>query len=226
MTTMLADYDAFVARAGALGFMPLSHILDGLPSLGAETSAGLWHTGLETDPWRWKDRAAEEKRLAYGCILGGHRGFVSRRLYPLFVAAFHPTLAMPERWARGAVNQNVWQLWQLFEERGTLNTSQVRRALGAGRPGTKRALDAALRQLQHEYYITVDGNERKISATGAFYGWPVNRYSRVVDWAPPGWLDGAADWPAAEAREMILDAAVAISTTLNRRDLAKKLRWP
>lgn len=223
MTAMLTTYEDFVARVEALGFMAFSPLLPGLPSLGGETSENLWHTGLDTDPWRWKDRAAEEKRLAYGCILGGHKGFVARRMYPIFYAAYHPVLSMPERWAAGTVNQRTWQLWQLFEEKGTLNVSQVRQALGVSRKHGVSAVDAAIQQLQHEYYITMDGNDRKISARGELYGWPINRYCRVMDWAPAGWLDGVEAWPVEEAREMILESGVAMSDGVTRRDLARKL---
>jgi len=223
MTSMLTTYEDFVARVELLGFMALSHLLPGLPSLGDETSEDLWHTGLETDPWRWKDRVAEEKRLAYGCILGGKKGFVSQRMYPIFYAAYHPSLSMPERWASGTLSQMTWRLWQLFEEKGTRNISQVRHSLSGSRKYSASEIDTAIRQLQHEYYITVDGNERKVSAKGEFYGWPVIRYRRVVDWAPDGWLDSAKDWSAEEARELILDDGVAMSDGVNRQDLAKKL---
>jgi hypothetical protein len=223
MTAMLTTYNDFIARVESLGFMALSHILPGLPSLGDETTESLWHTGLDTDPWRWKDRVAEEKRLAYGCILGRNKGFVTQRMYPIFYAAFHPTLSMPERWASGTINQRTWRLWQLFEEKGTLNISQVRRTMGVSRKQGASAVDTAIRQLQHEYYITVDGNERKVSAKGEFYGWPVNRYCRVVDWAPVSWLDRAKDWSVEEARELILDDGVGMSNGVNRQDLAKKL---
>ena len=223
MTVKLTTYQDFIARVESLGFMTLSPLLPGFPSLGGETPDNLWHTGLDTDPWRWKDRAAEEKCLAYGCILGGHKGFVTRRMYPIFYAAFHPMLSMPERWASGTVNQRTWQTWQLFEKRGTLNISQVRKALGVSRKQGASAVDTAIQQLQHEFYITVDGNDRKISAKGEFYGWPVNRYRRVLDWAPAGWLDDAKNWPAAEARESILEDGLAMSEGVNRQDLAKKL---
>ena len=225
MTAMLTTYEDFLARVEALGFMALSQILPGLPSLGSETAESSWHTGLNTDPWQWKDRAAEEKHLAYGCILGGHKGFVTQRMYPIFYAAFHPTLSMPERWASGVINQTTWQLWQFFEERSALTTSQARQALGAKRKQGASAVDAALQQLQLEYTITVDGNERKISAKGEFYGWPVNRYRRVEDWAPAGWLDGIQDWSTAGAREVILDDAIAMSEGVKRQALAKKLGW-
>ena len=222
MTALLTTYEDFVARVESLGFMALSHLLPGFPSLGDETAESLWHTGLDTDPWRWKDRVAEEKRLAYGCILGGHKGFVTQRMYPIFYAAFHPTLSMPERWAGGTVNQRTWQLWQLFEEKGTLNISQVRQTLGTSRKQGASAVDTAIQQLQREYYITVDGNERKVNAKGEFYGWPINRYRRVVDWTPTGWLDSAKDWLVKETRELILDDGVAMSNGINRQDLAMK----
>jgi len=222
---MLTTYDEFIDRVEELGFMALSQIIPGLPSLGEETQERAWHTGLDTDPWRWKDRAAQEKRLAYGCILGGHKGFVARRMYPIFYAACHPALPMPERWTGGTVSHRAWQLWQLFEERGKLNISQVRQALGVSRKQGAHAVDTALRQLQREYYLTVDGSERKVSAKGEFYGWPVNRYCRVVDWAPDGWLEGAKDWSAAEARALILEDGVAMSRGVSRRDLARKLGW-
>lgn len=225
MSVMLTNYDDFVARVEVLGFMSLSPILPELPSLGAETAESYWHTGLDTDPWRWKDRVAEEKCLAYGCILGGHKGFVTQRMYPIFYAAYHPQLSMPERWASGTISQITWQLWRLFEERGALTTSQARKALGANRKQDARAVDTAIQQLQREYYITVDGNEYKISLKGEFYGWPVNRYRRVVDWVPAGWLDSAEDWSPEEAREVILDDGVAVSKGVNRQRLAKKLGW-
>jgi len=223
MTELLTTYDEFIARVESLGFMALSHLLSGLPSLGGETEKSLWHTGLETDPWKWKDRAAEEKRLAYGCIVGKHKGFVTRRMYPIFYAAFHPTISMPERWANGTVNQITWKLWQLFEEEGILTISQVRKNMGVSRKKGGSAVDRAIQQLQNEYTITIDGSERKVSAKGEFYGWPINRYRRVVDWTPVGWLDSTKDWPADKARETILDAGVATSEDVNRQDLAKKL---
>ena len=223
MTAMLTTYEEFIARVESLGFMTLSPLLPGLPSLGGETAESQWHTGLDSDPWRWKDRVAEEKLLAYGCILGGNKGFVTERMYPIFYAAFHPTLAMPERWAGGTVSQTTWQLWQLFEEKSILNISQVRQAMGVTRKKGASAVDTAIRQLQQEYYIIVDGNDRKVNAKGEFYGWPVNRYCRLVEWAPAGWLDSIKDWTVEDARESILDTGVAMANGLNRQDLAKKL---
>ena len=115
---LLRIYKDFLGRVDELGLMALSNILPGFPSLTEETPKEIWHTGdINTDPWCWKDRAAEEKRLAFGCILGGHKGFVSARMYSLFYTAFHPQEHMEERRASGQISQTVWQLWQFFEGR-------------------------------------------------------------------------------------------------------------
>jgi hypothetical protein len=221
----LTTYDHFVDRVDELGFLPMSNILPGLPSLGAETPEDIWHTGLETDPWQWKDRAAVEKKLAYGCILGGHKGFISARMYPIFFVACHPKDTMPERWAAGLVNGTTWRLWQLFEARIQINTSQARILLGSSNKKSSTQVDSALIELQRDFYITVSGNERKVSADGHFYGWPSNVYTRLVDWIPKDWLATAPEWNMAEARDWITEIVIGMNKLLNRKAVARALHW-
>lgn len=209
----LTTYAEFLARVDALGFIALSKSAPGLPYLGEETLPEQWHTGLdETDPWRWKDRAAEEKRIAYGCILGGQKGFVAARLYPAFYAACRPARSMPERWNDGELKQVVWQLWQLFEEHPLLNTSDVRRLMGVSKGSalTPGAVDGGIQQLEREFYLATAGVRRKVAHNGQPYGWPATVYEPVARWAPPEWLSEAATLRPREARLEILDCAAAM----------------
>lgn len=222
--TQLTTYQDFISRVEQLGFMALSNILPGFPSLSAETPDELWHTGLETDPWRWKDRAAQEKRLAYGCILGGHKGFVAARMYSIFFRAYNPIENMPERWSAGKVKQTTWRLWQFFEERGSLNTSQARKLLGPSPAKSASQIDAAIQDLQREYYITVSGNEQKISADGNLYGWPSNIYTCAVDWAPSEWLETVNEWSPEEAKALILEDAARLSQRSDRKAIQLTFR--
>ncbi|HEY3342705.1 MAG TPA: hypothetical protein VGK81_11835, partial [Anaerolineae bacterium] len=152
--TKLTKYRDFLERANELGFMTLSRNTMGLPSLAEETPRTLWHTGdEETDPWRWKIRAAAEKQLAYGCIVGGCKGFVSAQMYPLFYTACHPLQSIQDRWSDGQVNQTLWRLWQFFAEHPSLNTSAARRILGVTRKSGTGRVDAALVELQRGYYV-------------------------------------------------------------------------
>ncbi|NLM09208.1 MAG: hypothetical protein GX213_00155 [Clostridiaceae bacterium] len=221
---LLRKYEDFVNRVDELGFMALSDILTGFPSLSSETPKENWHTGNpEIAPWRWKDRAAEEKRLAYGCILGGHKGFVSPRMYSVFYTAFHPKEPMEERRAAGLVSQTVWQLWQLFEEKTMLNTSEIRSEMGVTlkKDGTK--VDKAILEMQQYYYITVAGSRQKIDKYGKSYGWPANVYDKVENWVPQEWMKLNSGLSPEEARERILDAGIAISKNINRKELTKTL---
>ncbi len=224
---LLTSYQDFLERVDELGFLLLSDTVPGMPSLGAETPSSSWHTGdAETDPWQWKDRAAQEKRLAYGCILGGHKGFVSARMYALFYAACHPPEPMPERWAGGTVRQTTWQLWQLFERKRLLNTGEVRREMGVSAKSGAGRVDSAMQELQAGYYLTTAGVRRKVAKNGQAYGWPNTVYDRVRDWAPPEWLREAPGLRRREAWEMILEAGLEHASGVDRQTLAKLLGAP
>jgi len=221
---LLKRYEDFLDRVDELGFMALSSVLPGLPSLLEETPGENWHTGdPDTDPWQWKNRAADEKRLAFGCILGGHKGFVAARMYPLFYQAFHPREHMEERWASCQISQTVWQLWRLFEEKTLLNTSDIRREMGVTLKKGGSKVDRAITELQQYYYITVAGSRQKADKYGQPYGWPANVYDKVDNWAPEEWLKSDPDLSCEEARETILDNGIAVGKNIKRSELAKTL---
>lgn len=222
--TQLLRYKDFIDRVDELGFMALSNILPGFPSLSNETPKENWHTGEpDTDPWCWKDKAAEEKQMAFGCILGGHKGFVSASMYSVFYTAFHPKEHMEERRAFGQVNQTVWELWQLFEEKTLLATCDIRQEMGVTLKKGGSKVDRAIQELQQYYYITVAGSRRKTDKYGQPYGWPANVYDKVEKWAPPEWMKPEYGFSPEEARQRILDIGMAISYNVNPKELAKKL---
>ena len=221
---LLKKYEDFLDRVDELGFMAFSKMIPGFPSLSDETPVEIWHTGdPDTDPWCWKDRAAEEKRLAFGCILGGHKGFVSARMYSLFKEAFHPHEHMEERRASGQVSQMVWRLWQIFEEKTLLNTSDIRQEMEVTLKKGGSKVDKAIKELQQSYYITVAGSMRKTDKFGQPYGWPTNVYDKVENWAPEEWMKLNPGLSFEEARERILDNGIAIGKNINRTEFAKTL---
>lgn len=220
----LLKYQDFLDRVNELGFMPMSNILEGLPSLTGETPKEIWHTGdMETDPWCWKDRAAEEKELAFGCVLGGHKGFISSGMYGAFYQACHPREHMEERRDAGMVAPVVWELWKLFEIKTLLNTGDIRNEMGVTLKKGGSKVDSAIKELQKSFYITVSGNRRKTDRFGKPYGWPANVYDRVENWVPEGWMKNSRDINAGEARERILERGVLIGTGIDPKALAKVL---
>lgn len=222
---MLKTYQDFLNCVNKIGYMPLSeHSFAGFPVLKQETDACQWHTGdRQTDPWQWKDRAAEEKELAFGCILGSHKGFVSKKLYPLFYAAYRPEGEPIDAYESGELSRTAWELYRLFENGEVLSTADIRKTFGATKKTSASRLDTALKELQKKYFLTVCGNKRKVSFDGLEYGWPANTYCRVEDWANSSWLAGADAIGWKEAREQLLDSGVSASHNTDREALSKLL---
>lgn len=202
---ILKTYADFLAYAEEIGVMVfLDRFIEGFPSLKAMTRAEQWFTDdPETDPWQWKNRAAAEKRLAFGNILGGHKGFISAKLYPLFYSACRPDGSIEERYKWGYVKKLVLDVYRLFDNSRELDTGEIRRLMNVTKKDGAAAVDGAIAALQRDFYITVSGNRRKVSFDGTEYGWPANTYRLADDWA--------ADWlsepllPTDEARAQILE---------------------
>lgn len=186
---MLKTYADFLSAVESFGLMAFSGaFLDGFPKLDKLTSPLQWHTGDdETDPWQWKDRAAAEKQAAFGNILGGRKGFISKRMYPLFFSACRPDWTVEERYKKGYIKKAVLDVYRLFDTGRQLDTGEIRRLMHVTKKEGASAVDSAIVTLQREFYITVSGNRRKTSFDGKEYGWPANTYSLVDDWAS-GWL--------------------------------------
>ena len=223
---LLHTYEDFLARIDALGFLYLSDVLPGFPSVAGETAGEQWHTGEpDTDPWQWKDRAAAEKRAAFGCVLGGHKGFIAPRLYSAFVRACQPDGALEERHDEGLVKPAVWDLWQCFEHTSVLGTNDLNRLWKLS--GRKAAgLDGAIRELQREFWITVAGNRRKLDRYGQPTGWAHLLYERVDTWTPPQWLAPLDSLATADACHAILSAARQAAPAVPETAILRALRLP
>lgn len=223
--TALRNYSDFLERVETLGFLFLTGVLEGFPSVTTETRNDQWHTGdADTDPWQWKDRAAAEKRMAFGCLLGGHKGFVAPWLHGDFMLACQPSGAPEERWHEGSLRPSVWAVWQLFEKTPVLGSNDLAAFWKAeGQKGTT-GLDSAVRDLQREFHITVAGNRRKVNRQGEPYGWPHLLYERLDSWRPVEW-PLPADQDVQAARVRILEAGIKAAPDISAQALAKALRF-
>ncbi len=216
-------YSEFLNHTETSGVLAFSgKFIAGFPKLDELTPQAQWHTGdPETDPWQWKDRAAAEKRLAFGNILGGRKGFIAPDLYPLFYSACRPDGTPEDRYKDGTVKKIVLDVYRLFESGETLDTSEIRKKLGVTKKDGASTVDAAVVTLQREFYITVCGNRRKVSFDGHEYGWPANTYGLVDEWAKD-WLT-APLLPTSEARTRILNHCAALDKQIDIKALEKLL---
>ncbi len=220
---MLHTYSDFLEYADTAGVLAFSgKFIDGFPKLDALTPPSQWHTGdTQTDPWLWKDRAAAENRLAFGNLLGGRKGFIAAKLYPLFYSACRPDGTPEDRYRAGVVKKTVLDVYRLFEAGDALDTSEIRKKLHVTKKDGASAADSAVVTLQREFYVTVCGNRRKVSFDGREYGWPANTYCLADDWAR-GWLKEPL-LPSREARARILEHCAALDKRIDTAALEKLL---
>lgn len=222
---MISNYNEFIVRVNELGFMFFSDTVNAYPSLSGETREEQWHTGdFETDPWKWKDRAAEEKQVAFGCILGGNKGFIASWMYPYFYIAARQNETLEEKWENGSLSPQVWELWNLFQKKTMLNTSDIRYEMGVTMKKGGSKVDSAIIELQKCFYITVAGSRRKLNKFGEPYGWAANVYDVVENWAPKEWLQDCDKIGQAEAKQKILEVGVKNSNPMMEKAILKALR--
>ncbi len=87
-----------------LGILPLSSFIPDHPSLVSITQDDAWHTGMDTDPWLWRDRFAGEGVAAYGRFLTGKPILISRQIFALVKCV----LSHPRRW-QTVMQRVIWQ---------------------------------------------------------------------------------------------------------------------
>lgn len=146
-----------------------------------------------------------------------------KKLYPLFYTANRSEGEPADSYEAGELSHTAWELYRLFENGAVLSTADLHKSCrGTGKAGAAH-IDAALKELQKKYLLTVCGNKKKIALNGLEYGWPAVTYCRVEDWADSGWLSGAQEISRQDARNQILDSVAATAKNTDRATLSKLL---
>ena len=149
-------------------------------------------------------------------MFAGRGGFVSRKWYPLFYAAYWEDL--DESYALGLAPRLALDMWRLFDERPVWGRHELRRAL-SGRFAKKAEFERALRLLERTMQITISGQVQPLSANGMPMGWQAMEYARV-DMYLADWLSDAEP-DAATARQIIRTHAFETWPSLSDAEFAR-----
>lgn len=220
---MIKNYREFLDRVNELGFYAFSgKFADGFPKLDNETIETQWYTGdTDTDPWQWRIRAVEEKALAFGCILGGYKGFISKEYYRLFYASMHPQNDIIQMYDSGELSASIIKVYKLFEKGTVLSTADIRSLLNVSKKEGASKADKAIEELERMFFLSICGSKRKVSIKGEEYGWPANTYCLTEDWAGEDWICPNEKIDPKTAREIIIGRAASFSDKINRTKLSK-----
>lgn len=203
---MLKNYNEFINYINQYKIVPFSKILDGFPSISELTSNAQWHTGKDiSDPWRWKDIAAENKDCAYGCLLGGKKVFVSMGTLPIFHAAYTPDRSIDELYYEGKLSKISYDAYSIINSMHSIAIFDLRSQLGVTKKKGASALDNALKQLQQMMKVSISGSRQKINKQGIPYGWRSNVYTTFEKWAGMVIIEDAKNYDKDEAQNIISD---------------------
>jgi hypothetical protein len=139
---------------------------------GAEEATGIeWHTNdPDTDPWMWRIRVLDERNdISYGKVFFKKAGYITREWAPYFLAARRGTLTFQEEYAGGTLSQHAKRIYETVAEHGALPSDGIKHFAGFSRE-EKSKFDRALTELQMKLYLTICGEQVKITKTGEPYG--------------------------------------------------------
>lgn len=181
-TLLVQSYEEAVEAIRTVGILPLSSFIPEHPSLESITAREAWHTGLDTDPWLWRDRFAGEGVAAYGRFFKKKPILVSAELFPLLHAALHDGLTAEERYEEGRMSLAARKIHSAVEEQGGIDTKSLRAAAGLKDKEHKSEYDKALIELQEAAEILIAGISERLNDNGQKNGWNSTCYERTDRW--------------------------------------------
>ena len=177
---MICDYNSFVDALLNAGFSIAGGNDEGVFGLinfdwkeEPPDSPIRWHTGdPDTDPWEWRMRVLDERNdIAYSKVFFKKAGFITKQWYPYFLAARRGGRDFVDEYIDGKFSNFAKRIYEVVAENGSLPLHEIKRITGFSRED-KSKFDGALNELQMRMYLTVCGQQQKLSLKGVGYSWP------------------------------------------------------
>ncbi|NOU91081.1 hypothetical protein GC102_35940 [Paenibacillus sp. LMG 31460] len=177
-----AAYEDVTKILKEVGILPLSSFIPDHPSLESITVHEQWHTGLETDPWLWRDRLPGDGIAAYGRFFAKKPLLISAELFPLIKNLLDEPYSVEERYADGELPKSAVELFQAVEENEGIDVRELRSKIGMKAKESKNEFDRALIELQSKTDIVIAGISERLNANGTKNGWNSTCYMTAKHW--------------------------------------------
>ncbi len=145
-----------------------------------------WHTGdREFDPWQWRVRILEEARgISYGKVFFKKGGFITRQWAPYFLSARRRGLSFQQAYQDGTISHAAKSIYEIIENEGSIALHRLKAEAGISK-ASQSAFERTLVELQMGLFITINGEEQKVSLEGAAYGWSSTVFTTTEKfWGP------------------------------------------
>ena len=181
-----------------------------------------WHTGNpETDPWAWRVRVLDERDdIAYSKVFFRKSGYITKEWYPCFLAARRGDCAFEDAYADGTISHAAKRIYDVITEHGSLPAHDIKRYAGFQRD-EKGKFESALTELQMRMYITVCGEQQKLSQKGELYSWPSSVFCTTERFWGDDVFKAAAQLNEEEAASKITEQVLKLNPSANIRKIKK-----
>lgn len=175
-------YEDVTKLVKEIGILPLSSFIPEHPSLESLTVPEQWHTGLETDPWLWRDRLPGDGLAAYGRFFAKKPLLIDAALFPLLKNLLEDPYTVDERYADGELSKAAVDVYQAIAENEGIDVKALRAATGLKSKESKAEFDRALIDLQSKADIVIAGISERLNANGTKNGWNSTCYMTASHW--------------------------------------------
>jgi hypothetical protein len=197
-----ANYEEAAAVVKEFGILPLSSFIPDHPSLESVTEQGQWHTGLETDPWLWRDRFPSDGSAAYGRFFAKKPLLIAADLFPLIKNVLEDPYSVEERYQDGQLPKSAVELFQAVSDDEGIDVKELRARIGMKAKESKNEFDRALIELQSNTDIVITGISERLNANGNKSGWNSTCYMTAAHWMELHGLERNT-LPTPEAKSML-----------------------
>ena len=170
---MIHNYNDFITTLFDAGFSMGGSNDENIFSVASQYSAFIQsHTDdPETDPWEWRMRVLDERDdIAYAKLFFKKSGYITKEWYPYFFAARRGSKTIDDEYTDGKISISVRRIYCAVAENGTLPLHVIKQLAGFNKD-EKSKFDSSLTELQMRMYLTMSGNQQKLSKKGDEYGW-------------------------------------------------------
>ncbi len=182
MSQQIGTYEEACQAIAHWGMVPLSSFIPAHPSLESLTRPEAWHTGLQTDPWLWRDRLPVEGVAAYGRFIAGKPLLIASELFPLVKCLLSPAETVEERYAAGLLARSTVRIYELVDEQDGIDVKALRKLAVMQDKAEKTAFDHALIDLQSSADILISGISERLNEHGNKSGWNSTCYTLADHW--------------------------------------------
>ncbi|TXK79320.1 hypothetical protein [Paenibacillus sp. N3.4] len=175
-------YEDVVNIVKEVGIFPLSSFIPDHPSLESITEHNQWHTGLETDPWLWRDRLPGEGVAAYGRFFDKKPLLISAEVFPLVKNLLEDPYTVEERYEEGQLAKSAVEIYQAVAGNEGIDAKELRAVTGMKAKDSKSEFDRSLVELQSKADIVIAGISERLNANGLKSGWNSTCYMTASHW--------------------------------------------